>query len=278
MEQSLIIVKQLPIIEARIKEISRAIDEKLQQVNSLVVTPESKQVAKKIRAELSKEFNELETARKAVKKAILEPYDNFDKLYSEQIKAKYNATDKALKAKIGEIEQVEITDKAEKVKRYFDELVMALPYDWIKPYLTFEKYGLKINLSTSQKSFEMQCKTYVDRIKNDCIAIMSMDDSEEIMAEYVESLNFALAVGVVQQRHKKVEEFFKKQDTIIRIAAGIEKHNAETQEALPIPTVIEAPQNETAEKYTLTFKVTAAKAALKELKEFLDKGDYDYEQ
>lgn len=275
--QSLITVKQLPIIEARIKEISRAIDEKLQQVNSLAVTPENKQTAKKIKAELGKEFNEFETARKAVKTAILEPYNKFEELYSEHIKSKYTATDEALKAKIAEIEQADIADKAEKVKRYFDELVMALPYDWVKEYVAFEKSGIKVNLSTSQTALEKQCKAYVDRIENDCTAIMSMPDCEEIMVEYVQSLDFALAVGVVNMRHQMLVEVAQGKETSLEYIQKVVEHNTEIVEALPIPVVFETTTEKVEEIFTLSFTVKATKAKLKELKDFLNKGDYDYE-
>ena len=59
-KQELIIVKQLPIIEERLKGLSIEIDEKVKYAKSLVVSDETVKDVKKVRAELSKEFKELE--------------------------------------------------------------------------------------------------------------------------------------------------------------------------------------------------------------------------
>ena len=66
-KQELIIVKQLPIIEEKLKSLSLEIDEKVEYATSLVVCDDTVKEVKKVRAELNADFKDLEAQRKMVK-------------------------------------------------------------------------------------------------------------------------------------------------------------------------------------------------------------------
>lgn len=65
--QELITIKQLPQIEEHLKELSIEIDKKVKNAKSLVCTEENVKAIKQIRADLNKEFKEVEQQRKTVK-------------------------------------------------------------------------------------------------------------------------------------------------------------------------------------------------------------------
>ena len=77
-KEELIVVKQLPIIEERLKSLSDEIDVKVANAMELVVSDETIKEVKKVRAELNKDFTELETQRKMVKERVLAPYEAFE--------------------------------------------------------------------------------------------------------------------------------------------------------------------------------------------------------
>ena len=62
--EELIIVKQLPIIEENLKKLSEEIDLKVNNATNLICSEETVKEVKKVRAELSNKFKELETQRK----------------------------------------------------------------------------------------------------------------------------------------------------------------------------------------------------------------------
>ena len=72
-QEQLIVIKQLPIIEEQLKNLSEEIDKKVERAMKLVVSDETVKEVKKVRAELNNEFKELETQRKYVKAKILTP-------------------------------------------------------------------------------------------------------------------------------------------------------------------------------------------------------------
>ena len=77
-ENEVIVVKQLPIIEDRLEEVYVSVKDRLEAMSNLVVTEENYKELKKTRADLNKEFGELETLRKQVKSAIEAPYKKFE--------------------------------------------------------------------------------------------------------------------------------------------------------------------------------------------------------
>ena len=62
--QELIVIKQLPIIEEQLKTLSEEIDKKVTDATALVCTEETIKQVKTTRADLNKQFAELEEKRK----------------------------------------------------------------------------------------------------------------------------------------------------------------------------------------------------------------------
>lgn len=71
MENNLIVVKQLPIIEDQLRQVKASVDARVAQALALACTEETYKDVKKARAELNKEFQDLEARRREVKKRFL---------------------------------------------------------------------------------------------------------------------------------------------------------------------------------------------------------------
>ena len=78
MIKDLIEVKQIPIIEEQLKNVSAVIDERVKNATSLVCTEETVKTIKELRADLNKDFKEFETKRKEVKEQVLKPYNDYN--------------------------------------------------------------------------------------------------------------------------------------------------------------------------------------------------------
>lgn len=68
-------LKQLPIIEERLRDVKAKIEQRTSAVMALAVTEETRTDVKKIRTEVRKELEGYEAQRMAVKKAIMTPYE-----------------------------------------------------------------------------------------------------------------------------------------------------------------------------------------------------------
>ena len=288
MNNELIIVKQLPQIEEHLKERSEEIEKKVENAKSLVCTEENVKAIKEVRAELNKEFKEVETQRKMVKEQILAPYTKFEEIYKTYISDKYKSADIDLKNKIDPVENELKNKKEQEIKDYFEEYKTANNIDFI----TYGQARINVTLSASKKSLKEQVKTFIDKIVDDLKLIETQEHKAEILVEYKNDLNVSKAITTVTSRFKAIEEEKKRQEELKqkqleeakRIAdENIRVQTEETKKALDNfnvskTVVLQKPVEEKQEEIlTLKFTVRGTRTKLKELKQFLESGGYDYE-
>ena len=297
MENGLIIVKQLPVIEDQLAAVKESITERVNQALSLVCTEDTYKDIKKVRADLNKEYAELEAKRKEVKTAVLAPYEKFEKVYKECAGDLYADADRKLKAKIAEVEEGLRQQKITAVCDYFVEYreSLGLTEDLVK----YDDMGLKVGLSDSLTGLKKKVKDFLDHISDDLKAIESHEDKDEIMTEYRRGFNLANALSTVAARHKAIEDAKRlREEAEARRKAQEEREKelaaviaAQTEQVAPaaapvavevaqvIPEPVAVPVAPDAEKtYSTSFKVTGTLDQLKALKKFLVEGGYTYEQ
>jgi len=189
---------QQPIIKHDLLNVGKAVTERILSLNleNLVATEETVKALKSLRAELNKEFDEYEAQRKAIKEAVANPYMEFEAVYKSEIQVKYKGAVELLKDKIAIVEDKIKSEKKENVIRYFNELCAVEKVD----FLTFDKLGIEINLSTSEKAYKEKCNEFVQRVQDDVLLIQVQQYAVEIMAEYKKTLNASKAITTVIER------------------------------------------------------------------------------
>ena len=288
--QDLIVVKQLPQIEEHLKELSIDIDKKVENAKSLICTEENVKTIKQVRADLNKEFKEVEQQRKMVKEQILAPYMQFEEIYKTYISDKYKGADSDLKTKIDTTENELRARKEQETRDYFEEYKQSLSIDFIK----FEDAKIKVGLADSKTSLKKQAKDFIDRVNTALETIMLKEHKEEILVEYKQNgYVLSTAISTVINRMKAVEETKKKQEELKqkqleeaqRIAdenikaqteatkQALDNFRVTEQEVLQAPTIEEKQE----EVLTLKFTVRGTRTKLRALKEFLMNGGYEYE-
>lgn len=277
MENNIIQVKQLPIIVEQLHEVKAEVTAKVEQALSLVCTEDTVKDVKKVRSELNKELKDYEERRKAVKKAIMTPYEQFETVYKDCISDTYKKADTELKGKIDSVENELKEQKKAEVKGYFDEYLTATGIDFV----TFENANINVTLSASMKSLKEQAKAFIDKIVDDLNVINTQEHKDDILYEYKASLNVSVAITTVTNRYKAIEAAKAREEE--RKA----REQAEAEAAAKVENVVEsvvpptvepiAPPVEEEKTYTLKFTVRGTMPRLKALKEFLNNGGYDYE-
>ena len=276
--QNLIIVKQLPQIEEHLKDLSIEVDKKVEDAKSLVCTDENVKTIKQIRAELNKEFKEVEQQRKLVKEQVLAPYMQFETIYKQYISDKYKDADADLKLKINSVEDELKNKKEQEIKDYFEEYKIANNIDFI----TYGQARINVTLSASMKSLKEQAKQFIDKIIDDLNLIETQEHKAEILVEYKQTLNVAQSITSVTNRFKAIEEEKKRQEQkVVHIEMnGNHEITQKSYEQLEnaFNKLLEQPKEEKQEEIlTLKFTVRGTRTKLKELKQFLESGGYDYE-
>lgn len=291
MEGQVITIKQLPIIEERLQLIKAEIDAKTLHVLALDCNDATVKAIKSLRADLNKDFSELEEKRKEVKRAVMSPYERFEEVYTECVTNIYKQTDAILKGRIAIVENAIKANKDKEVKAYYDEYAESLGIDFV-PY---EKSGITVTLSASTKKLKEQAAAYLDRIADELklIGTQPQDLQPEILVEYKRTVNVAYSIQTVIERKKAIEEEAERarqqaeQQTIYeaaeaRVDEAVESYGEEHQEAVAPPTVAEA-QEQPEKLYRVAFAVYGSFEGVKLVKnflanDFLKNGGKKYEQ
>nr|DAJ13814.1 MAG TPA: Protein of unknown function (DUF1351) [Siphoviridae sp. ctvzh6] len=277
MIKDLIEVRQLPVIEEQLRSVSTVIDERVKNATSLVCTEESVKTIKEIRAELNKDYKEFENKRKLVKEQVLKPYNDFESIYKECISDKFKNADIILKGKIDNVENELKAKKEQEIKDYFEEYKTANNIDFI----TYGQARINVTLSSSMKSLKEQAKQFIDKIVDDLKLIETQEHKTEILVEYKQTLNVSQAITSVTNRFKAIEEEKKRQEQkVVHIEMNgnheiTQKSYEQLENTFNKP--LEQPKEDNEEILTLKFAVRGTRTKLRELKQFLESGGYDYE-
>lgn len=282
MDDKLIIIRQLPVIEQRLKELKESNEEKVKAALNMACTEETVKAIKGVRTALNQDFTALEEQRKEVKKKVFEPYEQFEVVYKDCVTDVYRSADATLKSRIDEVENGIKAEKEREVREYFEEYRTSVGLDFPR----YEGAQIQVNLSTSLKKLKAQAKEFLDRVAGDLALMVTQEHKEEVLVEYRKSLNASSAILTVKTRHEEMEaeqrrlEQRRQQEQVRQEAVQAVEEAVEAwappEEALP-------PEEETQEevstepKYTLSFQVRGTMRELAALKKFLIEGWYDYE-
>lgn len=304
MENGLIIVKQLPVIEDQLAAVKESITARVNEALSLVCTEETYKDIKKVRSELNKEYAELESRRKEVKAAIMEPYEKFESVYKDCAGDLYADADRKLKAKIGEVENGLKQQKIDALVAYFNEYRESIGLG--DDFVTIENAGIRVGLSDSLTGLKKKAAGFLDKVQADLKAMQDADNPDEFIAEYKKCFDLAETLNVIGARRRAIAEAKaarEAQEAAMQQQAKAEDAIAEAlmvqaaqdapADALTAPVAAPAPMEEVVsvqveigapaapeavQQYTTTFAVTGTLEELRALKRFLTEGGYQYEQ
>lgn len=268
MKNELIKVTQLPIIDYSMMdaEIERVKNQLAKYTSGkLVVTEENKSEMKKLRANLRKEWLELEEMKKVIKNAVTQPYQEFEEKYNQGFKKLYQEADNQLKNSIDEVDNAIKEAIEDEVMEYFET---NNNHDW----LTYEDLGMKINLSSSMKSYKDYIDTYLDQVKKDLALIETQPNKERILVRYYQSKDASLSITRVNDEIQREQALTQKVEPITE--EKLERQAEVTRESKGLSKPVEVADEQV---FELAFKVRGTKAKLKALRDYLDFGGYDYE-
>lgn len=279
--QELIIVKQLPEIFEQLHTIKGELEAEIALIVAMPCNLDTWGEIKKKRSALNARFKEFEERRKAVKKAILVPYDAFEKVYEECVAMPFGGADEKLKEAIGAVEEGIKSDRRKELSDYLAELCVVKGIDFD---LTLEKLNIRVGLSDSMPAIKKTLKATVEDIAANLLLIGTLEYADEIRVEFRASLNVSQAAATVRARHAAIDTEKARRESLLKSVNATDEQMQEIDkiiaESAPtiIPAQIEPEVQPVQQKFRVTFTVTGTLDQIKALKQFLTEGRYDYEQ
>lgn len=272
------VVEQLPIITEKLKKVGEELDKRINELHldSLVCSEETRKEIKNLRTQLGTEFKECENQRKMIKNQVMTPYEEFNKIYEEEIKTRYQQADLILKTKIDEVENGIKEKTKELAIEYFNEYKASKTV--IKDnYLTFDELNLSIGLDgltdkgALVKKYKDAIIEKVDNAERDIETINTMEHNDEILTEYLKSKNLSLAIKEVNDRHVILAQVQKDYEVVQ------EEQKKEEQVVEKVEKELSTPVEEK-KLYSIKFKATSTYENLSYLVNVMRERGIDYEQ
>lgn len=223
------VVQTAGIIDVDFDSIKSQLSEKMDEYNGLVFTEDKKKDAKADLAELRKYRKAVNDRKLEVKKAYMEPCNQFEAKVKELIEL-IDEPINYIDGQVKEFEEKRIREKKAEIKKIYEEIV---PED-LQDYIPLECiYGPKWdNAGTTIKSIKQEIADAVSKSESDISVIkgMNSDKTEDALNLYMSTRNLAVAIKFIndyeagkrdilerQAKEKEEKEAALKQEEIDRI-------------------------------------------------------------
>lgn len=281
---ALIEVRQLPIIAERLQMVKAQVEAVTAEAAAMVCTADTVQTVKNRRAELRKQFDELEAQRKAAKAAVMAPYDEFERVYKECISGPFKAADASLKATIDGFES-ELKDRCRaELQGYFDELCAVHGVDFLDMSTAMSIGRIKISMADAQtktpRKLQDALSDVVARVATGMDQISRMEDASEIMEEYKRSFDVGHAVDVVRGRKLRIQAEREAAEARRNAQTAQEAAKSKVDHLAPPTTenAAEGKKTATEERFDITFTIYGVtKAQALRVRDYLKQEGIDYE-
>ena len=266
-------IKSVGEIESNMKEVKRYVENLNNYYKNITFTEETMKDAKDEKSKVNKFKSQVADYRKNIIAEYNKPIKAFEDTAKETEKL-LAETYNTINQQVANYENKQKEIKEQEIKEYFEECKIANNIDFI----TYGQAKIDVTLSASMKNLKEQAKSFIDKVADDLKLIETQEHKTEILVEYKQTLNVSQAITSVTNRFKAIEEEKKKieqekelQKFVVDTAKESDKYSE--QIILNAPSI----EEKTEETLTLKFTVRGTRTKLKELKQFLESGGYDYE-
>lgn len=259
-------IETLPKIFYELEKVGEYLDVELAEVKKLDISEESKQSIKKVRANINDTLKQFEDKRKEIKNKCLEAYTLFEEKYNNEVKIKLTNASEDLKIAIDDIESKQIEEKSWNVFNFIEEHLKANHLENIITSAQVREYaGLKINLSTSEKSLKDTALAFIQRVADEVKLIDMEETPSNLLYEYQQNgYDLTKAKLIMLERQKQIEELTKKREQVQEVVQQEEAVEKVVEEIVAPKEVIQED-----ELLEVTFTVRGTKPQILKIKDLL---------
>ena len=247
------------------EELKAELAERLTYYENLVVTEDTIKDAKGDRAQLNKLREAIETRRKEIKKACMEPYNVFE----GRVKELVGLIDRPIGAIDGQLASFEEKRKEEKRKQ-IEEAYAALVSDTIKGIMPLERIFDKkwLNATMSMPKVEEAIIGWAKRVNADLLALDTVEEvyKAAVREIYVSTLDIEAAMAH-RKRLKAAADAFAAREA--QQVAEVEK---------PAEEAVQLATDRDEKRYLLRLEFQLTRDQANALKKFLAHYEIDYKK
>lgn len=199
-------------ISFNFEEIKEQLSAEMAHYKGMLFTEETKKEAKETVAALRKLKKEVSDRRIEIKKAYLQPYDDFEAKVKE-LDALINEPIAFISEQVAEFERRRVEEKKKLIGEIYAGIMAE--HDFVAEYLPLDRiYDSKWeNATTTQKAITEAIADRVERMERDLYTIREMQSEFEDkgLAKYKSTLELSDAIAVMNQYQKQKEEIMRRE-------------------------------------------------------------------
>lgn len=186
--------------------------------SKIVVADDNLNDAKDEKANINKVASKIAEYRKNIVAEFKKPIETFENLAKETEKVLKETYD-MINVQCNAYDEKKKNDIREKYKDYFNEYKASKNLGFTQYSDMNQKVGSDglTEKGSLKKSLMTEIENFIDNIVKDVDTIASMDNAEEILAEYMKDRNLARSIKDVQDRHKMIETISKSKDELLQV-------------------------------------------------------------
>lgn len=261
-------------VTSNITEVKNQALEMKEHYSKIIVTNDNLNIAKDDKANINKIVDKVANYRKNIVSEFKKPIETFETLAKETEKILKETYD-IINSQCNAFDEKRKEESKEELKRYFDEYKQSKNIAFVQYTDMNQPVGLSdiSDLGVIKKKKYTEINEFIDSIENDINTIESMQDSNEILAEYMKDRNLARSIKDIQDRHAAITKIKEMEEQRKNIEVVEEKQEVEVLQA---PVV----QNTTTQEelIELDFKVICSYSKGIKLIQFMESEGIEYEQ
>ena len=173
-------------------------------IEMVEVTDENIKTSKKMVAAVSKRVKEIEDRRIAIKKDMLQAYNDFEAQVKEIVNIVKGA-ESIVRDQVREMEERERDEKREAIHEIFTKRLKHYKFDNMIGFDDFIKPN-HLNKTTTMKSIENEMVEWLEKKETDFQVIKSLPNAEEVMVEYLDTKDIGVAMRIVNERNERKQQ------------------------------------------------------------------------
>ncbi|SRR5690349_579989 len=185
----------------RIKQQAAALAENIKKVK---VNDENLKQSKKLLAAVNSRVKLLEDKRIEIKKAMLEPYQEFEAQVKEIVGIVKEADD-VVRQQVKQLEELERLEKEHVLSTKFESRLKHYSFRDLFHFNDFLK-PRHLNKTAAIEAVEVEMVEFLERITKDMKVIEGMDNSTAILRAYLETKDLGAAIAQVQREEAKKKQ------------------------------------------------------------------------
>lgn len=174
-----------------------------EKIKSVEVGEENIKESKKLVAAVSKRVKELEDQRIVIKKAMLEPYTEFEAQVKEIVGIVKQA-EEVVRLQVKQLEEHEREEKRKELEDIFSKRIIHYSFRDLFSFADFLK-PKHLNKTTSIEAVEEEMVYFLERITADLKSIEILPNSHTILKHYLDTKDLAVALNQAHQERKREE-------------------------------------------------------------------------